>query len=291
MRMTNEEFMAEVMQRSHTYRVRRKKQIIGTVTTLCLCAVVGIGAFAFYAGKKSQNALKEKTAYEDAVSAAPPAENNNPACDAVPRKGDEPTNHANAIANEKDGDTSSRAPESSQAIESSAAPAESSSADHSDEKETNSSQVIPEHQVYVLKPDEELFSYYGIYGIEQRLKIMSYDANYNVTAERVFTLSTDSNLVPVHGITYTDESESDVESDANTWVYVCEETGETIYVTLWIKGNNPNAPIRKVPDDCRVITRMPVRGGTTLQFMVEGDFPQEPDLIGRFSSKLHILWT
>ena len=285
MRMTNEEFMAEVMQRSHTYRVRRKKQIIGTVTTLCLCAVVGIGAFAFYAGRKSQNALTQKTSYQDAVSAAPPAENNNPACDAAPRKGDEPANHTNDITDEKNEDTSSRAPESS------AAPAESSSADHSDEKETNSSQVIAEHQVYVLKPDEELFSYYGIYGIEQRLKIASYDANYNVTAERVFTLSTDSNLVPVHGITYTDESESDVESDANTWVYVCEETGETIYVTLWIKGNNTNAPIRKVPDDCRVITRMPVRGGTTLQFMVEGDFPQEPDLIGRFSSKLHILWT
>ena len=241
--------MAEVMRRSSAYRVRRKKQITGAVTALCLLAVVGFGAFALRTPGISRMDQANKTAADNASCGAESSQEC--AAEAAENSGydndDRELYDGMASSSEPDSDSSSES-----AADSSQAPEDESEGD------------------FTGMTDSQLCDYYGIWGIPDTLY-----AN-----EHIFQLVTAPEEQYLHGISR--EGDETV-NDINTWLYREEATGSVLYVSL---SKNPDALTDFSADFSEPLSGETVQLDMSC-FKAEGCFPEEDSIIAAVADALY----
>ncbi len=122
--------------------------------------------------------------------------------------------------------------------------------------------------------DEELFRYYGITELPAYLSSAAESEDSNAQI-RYFRLAAGSGQYSGHGITYTGTYSEQAVSDENTWVYIEEETGNVLYVTLSSLKDDPQAQTDSKPERYGVIINLP-----TVNIKVEGTFPEQEKIVG-----------
>ncbi len=204
MRMSNEDFQAEVFRRSAAYQ-RKQRSRIRILTgagafACCLCLTAALGIFLpqLHAAKTFENATTDNMSQYKGEEEQ--AEENTPET-----LNDEPADAAPDIA---------ETPENSEA-------------------EDNTAEPAPEYDgptVFVEKTDEELLDYYGLDSLPA-----AFDEDIELASKEKFWAIYDQYQ---HGLTVAEDDPDTVTEDRNTWAYIGHM--RFVYLTLfkWQYGDS-----------------------------------------------------